>query len=147
MADNNGIEFIDLLSKINGDPQKAAAIIFDLNLSGDDLADRGHSNKVFDVINRLMKVDDYQYFINKLTINKPGTDKIGHMWTYFNVLEQKDFAEKKLNDLSSKIQEMDSKIQSGMTSETDILFAGALVKNKQDLENKVSSLTEELSFF
>lgn len=141
------MEFNNLLEKLNGNPEKAYDIIYTLGISPYELEDGARSGRIFDVINNLLQVQDHGFLISKLTANKPNVDKIDHMWAYFNIKKSYDAALKNMETIDKDMKEMDLKLKSGMASETDKAFAATLSRNKIDMEKKVASLEQELSFF
>jgi 16S rRNA C1402 N4-methylase RsmH len=141
------LEFKNLLERINGDPERAAGIIFELGLSSDDLQDHAKTGRVFDVINYLMKEDNPSHVIRKLTINKPGTDKIDHIWTYYGVLHQAREAKAKFEEVDKKSIETESKLAFGNPTPADFVLAGVISKERMEAERQFNSLQEELSYF
>lgn len=101
-------------------------------------------NRMTDVVRYLKNVPDKSFFVNRISIGKNIQDKLSHVWSYIQVLQQKEAVQGKLAGIETKLRGFGEKELAGQLSDIERSLSLDTVLEKDSAVQELSHMQEQV---
>lgn len=133
----------DKFNDLNIDSMAGAEIMSLLGISPIELQNPVTFQRIADIVSYLKNVNDKSFFVNKITVGKPVANKLDHVWSYIELLKNKDIAQSKLSDAENVVKQYVEKGLAGQMNDVDNQLAQTAIKMRDSLISEVKNIRDQ----